>query len=105
MKILKYPYPGLSYFSLRTARPLMENCTRSPNCLAGLDAPDSLRICRLPLTGNNNLRMVYLSVLILAFEDTQTRLLRRVKNLAYDESQPLTYFPRESIPEEFRQHY
>jgi hypothetical protein len=105
VKILKYPYPGLSYFSLKTCRPLMESCTHNPNCLSSLDSLDSLRVCRLPLIGNNNLRLVYLAVLIMAFDGTQTRLLRRIKNFAYDESQLLTYLPRVSIPEEFRQHY
>lgn len=83
----------------------MESCNANPNCLLGLESVDSMRIGRLPLKNNSNLRLVYLSVLIMAYDEPCCKILRRIKNFAYDESSLLTYYLRESIPEEFRPHY
>jgi hypothetical protein len=83
----------------------MQSCTHNPNCFVGLESVDSMRIGRLPLKNNNNLRLVYLCVLIMAYQEPQLKLLRRIKNFAYDESNSLTCFPIESIPEEFHSQY
>lgn len=94
IKILKYPYPGLSHFCLRSPRQFLRDFFAAPNCLEGLERLDFMRVGGLPRVGNNNLRMVYLCILILAYEDSSMRLLKRIKHIAYDESQPLAYLSR-----------
>lgn len=67
IKILKFPCPGLSHFSLGRPRALLRDFTAPPNCLEGLEGVDFMRVGGLVRTDNNNLRMLYLCVLIMAY--------------------------------------
>lgn len=99
VKILKYPCPGVSHFERKDpGKPLIQLTRQIPDCLINHPSIDFMKVGYLPHTSNNNLRMIYLAVLIMAFEDPSMRLLKKIKSLAYNESRPLTYFPRHSVP-------
>ncbi len=68
VKIHKYPFPGLSHFSVRSPKPLFEFCSTLPNCLQSLNSVDFMRVGRVPRCANNNLKLVYLSILVMAYQ-------------------------------------
>ncbi len=99
VKIYKYPFPGLSHFSVQIPKQLIEFCSPVPNCLQSLNSVDFMRVGRVPRSANSNLKLVYLSILIMAYDKNGQTLLRRIKSFAYDETLRLDGFQKSSIPE------
>lgn len=85
MRILKYSCPGVSHFERKdSGKPIIQLTQQIPGCLISHPSIDFMKVGYLPHGANNNLRMIYLAILIMAFEDPSMRLLKKIKSLAYN---------------------
>lgn len=90
---MKLPFKGLSYHTSSPSTCIFLQCSRIPHHVSPIPVQSILN--SMPKSHNNTLLMVSIRLLEIAYEDPSQQILRRLKQVAYDEDVLLSAFGEE----------
>lgn len=93
IRLMKLPFKGLSYHTSGSMTSIFTSCSKTPHQLGNIPIMSVLNC--IPKTYNNTLLVLAIKLLEIAYEDPSQQILRKMKQIAYDEDVMLTTF----IPE------